>query len=84
MTEDEWNKFQQTNFLSAEVSGAIWEKVRVQTRGKKTAVFYIRRLAVAASVLLMVVLGWYAVNRPVTTDNTVALVNDKKEYRSSR
>ncbi|WP_114790577.1 FecR family protein [Niabella yanshanensis] len=78
MTEAEWETFQQTDRLSARVSRSIWQKIRDQTHAEKGKVFYVRRWAVAASVLLVLVLSWYAVKKPAVTHNALALVIDTK------
>ncbi len=78
MTEAEWEAFQQTDQLSVRVSRTIWQKIRHQTYAEKGFVFYIRRWAVAASVLLVIALSWYVIKRPSVTRETPVAVNSVK------
>lgn len=67
MSEAEWDDFQQTAVLSPDVSGAIWQTIQAQTSNKRKVTYYIKRLAVAASVLLAITLVWYMIQKPAET-----------------
>jgi ferric-dicitrate binding protein FerR (iron transport regulator) len=59
ISEQEWENFQCTEDFSEEKSEALWNKIYRQTHKLKTFNFYLKRFAVAASILVSVAAGWF-------------------------
>ena len=56
--EEEWEEFQPPHSLSPDISGKLWEGINKNTASAVLPNSYFRRVAVAASILLVVGLSW--------------------------
>lgn len=55
---EEWEEFQPAHVLSPDVSGRLWNNINKNTNSPVTHFSYLRWLAVAVSVLLVIALSW--------------------------
>lgn len=76
-SEEEWNHFITEDQLAPEISKRIYKGVRQQTREKTKVINLFKKLAVAASVLLILGIGWLyfskEVSQPLLADKNVSL-----------
>ena len=79
MGEEEWDDFQPTHVLSPGISGKLWNNINKNTTSPATHYSYFRRVAVAASVLLVVGLSWYFIlkDQKAGTDTAATVVTTK-------
>jgi ferric-dicitrate binding protein FerR (iron transport regulator) len=60
LQEDEWENFKTSQTISPNISKNIWFEVQKQTIQQKSKIFNLRKLAVAASLLVIVLSGiWF-------------------------
>jgi transmembrane sensor len=70
--EEEWEGFQPDDALSPEMSGKLWNKINKNTSSPAVRYSYLRWMAVAASVLLVVGLSWQLILKKQKTGITSA------------
>ena len=56
---EEWEGFQPAHVLSPDISGKLWNTINKNTSHPSVYYLYFRRMAVAASLLLVVGLSWH-------------------------
>jgi ferric-dicitrate binding protein FerR (iron transport regulator) len=76
LSEAEWQDFETDKKLSTNISKRIFDHIQSQTREKKPIIHLVKRMAVAASVVLALGIGWKYFSAPASTN--VAL-NGKNE-----
>jgi ferric-dicitrate binding protein FerR (iron transport regulator) len=78
--EKEWEDFQPDRDLPPELSGKLWKGIKKNTSAPKGHYSYSRRMAVAASVVLVIGLSWLFIlkNQKANSlsDKTVVLTRD--------
>lgn len=57
--EREWDDFTYEKRLSDIVSGKLWDQIQKQTAPRPVIRIYLSRIAVAASIILAIILGWH-------------------------
>ena len=88
MGVEEWEGFQPAEVLSSDISGKLWNNIRKNTASPRGRSSYIKWIAVAASVLVVVVVSWaFILKKPrsfgrvatiVTTQHIVNTTPQKK------
>lgn len=60
LSESEWENFKSSQSISPNISKNIWQEVQKQTFKQKAPIFDLRKLAVAASLLIIILSGiWF-------------------------
>ena len=77
--EEEWEDFQPAHHLSPDISGKLWNNIHKNTTAPAAPFPYFRRMAVAASVVLVVGLSWYFISKEQKTSiiSAATVVTDK-------
>ena len=85
MGEEEWDDFQPTHVLSPGISGKLWNNINKNTTSPATHYSYFRRVAVAASVLLVVGLSWYFIlkDQKAGIDTAATVVTTKNVFNNT-
>jgi transmembrane sensor len=79
LDEDEWENFEAGESMKRALSEKLFDNVRRQTTGKRRMVRTIRRIAVAASILLVVGFGWIFLSKDRQPMPTAQFTEEKAD-----
>lgn len=76
--EQEWNEFQLLGNLPASVSKKLWAEIQRETNPVPVLSIYLKRIAVAVSVVLMLGAAWYfIIHKTYNPKNNIVQVKNK-------
>src|SRR6478609_5124694 len=78
LSEDEWDQFEPNGSMQQEVSEKLFEKISAETFEKARKINQWRKLAVAASIILMVGFGWIWMTNRNGMVHSIAKAAEKK------
>lgn len=73
-SEEEWNHFSYDEQISSLLSGKLWDRIYRKTQKRYAVIRMLGRVAAAASVILILSLGWLLVHRDDTMQHRYAAV----------